>query len=120
MVGDSGYQSGLRSADPARVLLGVFAAAIVAFPYLFSFVAPEERSAGRRPTAQNVPLIHMDQIRADVLPLDHMLDHLSAVMVMVVTGVGLVRFPDVERPAGRRVDQLWAEQAARWPAGVPA
>lgn len=29
---------------------------------------------------------------------------------------GLVRFADVERPSGRRVDALWAEQAARWPA----
>ena len=27
---------------------------------------------------------------------------------------GLVRFGDVERPAGRRVDARWAEQAARW------
>ncbi|MGH7585911.1 MAG: SAF domain-containing protein, partial [Gemmatimonadales bacterium] len=33
---------------------------------------------------------------------------------------GLVRFADVERPAGRRVDALWAEQAARWPAGEAA
>ena len=30
---------------------------------------------------------------------------------------GLVRFGDVERPAGLRVDALWAEQAARWPGG---
>ena len=27
---------------------------------------------------------------------------------------GLVRLADVERPGGRRVDALWAEQAARW------
>ncbi len=33
---------------------------------------------------------------------------------------GLVRFADVERPAGRRVDALWAEQAARWPLGGQA
>jgi predicted homoserine dehydrogenase-like protein len=33
---------------------------------------------------------------------------------------GLVRFADVERPAGRRVDALWAEQAARWPLEVTA
>ena len=30
---------------------------------------------------------------------------------------GLVRFADVQRPAGRQVDALWAEQAGRWPAG---
>jgi predicted homoserine dehydrogenase-like protein len=29
----------------------------------------------------------------------------------------VVRLADVERPAGRRVDALWAEQAARWPLG---
>jgi predicted homoserine dehydrogenase-like protein len=33
---------------------------------------------------------------------------------------GLVRLGDVERPAGRRVDALWAEQAARWPLEVTA
>ena len=33
---------------------------------------------------------------------------------------GLVRLGDVERPAGRRVDALWAEQAARWPLGETA
>lgn len=33
---------------------------------------------------------------------------------------GLVRLADVERPAGRRVDALWAEQAARWPLEVTA
>jgi predicted homoserine dehydrogenase-like protein len=27
----------------------------------------------------------------------------------------VVRLADVERPVGRRVDALWAEQAARWP-----
>ncbi|HSC70042.1 MAG TPA: NAD(P)-dependent oxidoreductase, partial [Candidatus Methylomirabilis sp.] len=27
----------------------------------------------------------------------------------------VIRFGDVERPARRRADALWAEQAARWP-----
>jgi predicted homoserine dehydrogenase-like protein len=31
----------------------------------------------------------------------------------------MIRFADVERPAGRLADWLWEEQAARWPAATP-
>jgi predicted homoserine dehydrogenase-like protein len=31
----------------------------------------------------------------------------------------MIRFADVERPAGRLADRLWEEQAARWPAATP-